>query len=257
MFPKSRQVGLEKHKMREHSTEDSFPNSFPCTKCGKQFFRSYQLLDHTRRTHVASCSKCTETFTTIRLLRKHELDHMEGEKIQCSIFYCHYCMEQDITSKRGPGNYHARRYRNANKLKSHIQTHTGERLFCRHCGTGCDTYKELVAHNKTYHGETLKFTCEKCEFRTQSLSIISKHNKNLHDGNAISCSVDGCDYSCFSVFTTIYREFTCDIKSCQYKTSRKPDLKVHNENIHLKIKHKCEDCGLEMTTRSNTPKHCA
>ena len=117
------------------------------------------------------------------------------------------------------------------------------------------TFKELGAHIQTDHKETLKFSCDTCDYKTEAMVNVRRHRANLHKGNAIKCSVDGCDYSCTKTFKTVAKEFTCDYENCQYKTQIKHSLQIHKENIHLQIKHICEHCGFHLTTRSNLCQH--
>ena len=226
----------EEHNIRNYSNYISFP----CAKCDKKFTNSSHLRRHMRMNHGSLyCKKCMKTFTVVRLLREHEVIHMEGTTLESSSFYCHYC--------------YARQFRTAQGLENHLKVHNGERLDCRNCHAVSMTFKEIAFHHQSDHIETLKYRCEKCDFRTHSTHILRKHTANLHNGSAKSCSVDGCDYSC--MFLTILKEYKCDIESCNYKSTIKSDLKTHTDNIHLKIRHTCEYCGLQLTTRSNLIQH--
>ena len=231
--PKSKS---EEHNKINHSRDILFP----CAKCDKKYSKSCHLRRHTRMNHGSLyCTKCMKTFKVARLLREHEVIHMEGTILESNSFYCHYC--------------YARQFRNAQGLENHLKVHNGERLDCMHCPAVSMTFKEIAFHNLSDHIETLKYGCEKCDYRTHSTHILRKHHANLHSGSAKSCSVDGCDYSCMVV--TILKEYKCDIESCNYKSTIKSDLKTHKDNIHLKIRHTCEYCGLQLTTRSNLIQH--
>ena len=136
-----------------------------------------------------------------------------------------------------------------------MKVHSQENLVCRHCEKVCLGFRELNEHVKTSHKETLKFRCDMCEYKTEFMVNKKRHQINLHKGNPTKCSEEGCDYSCKRTFKIIVRDYICDQENCQYKTTRKHDLQTHKENIHLQIKHTCEQCGFQASTRCNLSQH--
>ena len=47
--------------------------------------------------------------------------------------------------------------------------------------------------------------------------------------------------------------YSCTL--CDYVTKYKNNFKEHNEIVHLKIRHKCDQCGVELTQKRHLRKH--
>ena len=165
---------------------------------------------------------------------------------------------------------------------------------CEHCGYKAPWRSDLLKHKRHLHGDML-YNCEfpDCDFKSVVKESIKTHMKRPKAHTQKSCQI--CEqYFPFSELKVhmeshkIKGMFSCDIcgyqnttksgnksslikmhkmwthsgnylfcneDNCQYKTNRENSLKSHKENIHLKIKHTCDECGHQATTLSNLHQH--
>ena len=75
------------------------------------------------------------------------------------------------------------------------------------------------------------FTCEQCDYKSPSTTLLKKHIKTDHEGI----------------------QFHCD--QCNYKAATKSNLIVHEKTVHEKMKFHCYQCNYTATTKTNLIEH--
>jgi len=110
--------------------------------------------------------------------------------------------------------------------------------------------------NNAIKDDMPKFSCDRCPYKTKQASHLKRHQNAKHNGIRYKC--DQCDGT-FSIKHTLVRHveskhqekkriFPCP--QCEFVTTRMDYLRGHMENIHLKLKHKCDICGHMLSSKS-------
>ena len=148
---------MERHKLREHSTEGKQIN---CPECPQMFYTNHDLNTHMKRKHVDKnylCTQCDFATKTNSNLKKH----MEGvHGSQERNFSCHICGNDYKTDKH---------------LKDHLESHSIDKKYkCDHCGKAFAQKKYLQKHVAIHEGK-YRGHCNTC-----NKSFVQFCNYKLH-----------------------------------------------------------------------------
>ncbi|XP_028678972.1 oocyte zinc finger protein XlCOF20-like [Erpetoichthys calabaricus] len=170
-----------KQKLKYNNEQGSRKRKKPhyCTECGKQFFCSSLLKNHTR-IHSGekpySCSECGKQFSQSGSLYNHSRIH-SGQKPYC-------CTECD------------QRFVSNSSLRRHTRIHTGEKPYCcTECGKQFSQIGNLLAHQTIHTGEK-PYCCMDCGKEFSRIVHLKKHRR-VHSGERPYCCSE-----CGKRFTT-------------------------------------------------------
>jgi len=227
-------------------------NYIKCPFCGLVVNKREQLGNHVAKEHNMTgltgyqCDICPKLFKLRRLyaLRWHkETDH-EG--------ISYHCQQCDHNSK------------SPLRLQHHQQAkHDGIQFMCDKCQYKTRYKRNLTSHIKNVHSGLPRVVKEKtyniCDICGRSVTA-KVHSKCLtkqreSNGQAILCTVPGCDFTTFSAFSLKHHleehkgeTHMCD--QCNYTTTHKTNLVVHIKTVHKERKvMKCNMC--DFTTKSH------
>lgn len=169
------------------------PPQYPCSKC-KLVFKTQHLLDYHMKSHTEQlrpyvCKECGKSFKKSGFLIEHMAVHKQ--------------------------NQHAEK--KSSKDKPQI-------LYCPQCSYGTKCPNEFVQHAKTHQKDKrrIDYKCEKCNFKTDDMSVLKKHRVMQH--------------TVLSPRKTVEKKpekdtFTCNI-CCSYKTFSKLVFTKHLMRRH-------------------------
>ena len=180
--------------------------------------KSHLKSAHQKRQHF--CIICDKMFVHRYQLRSHIESAHEG-------FYCDVCKLQ-MTSEEN--------------MEEHNKTsHASIRFVCIECNISyssqlrLNTHCKVEKHKMNETKEILYLSCSDCGTEISSQAKLKAHLKQAHTKKPTEC--DECDYK------------------PKYKSGNSNAVKIHKENIHMKIKHICLQCKTEATTKSNLTMH--
>ena len=194
-----------------------------CHLCDKKFTTETLLVKHLEKEHHSdqyntySCEYCDKSFLTVKKLKAHTKNiHGRAKSYRCDI------CEKTFISIGG--------------LNSHKFTHQNGKHSCEHCGKIFKTPHSFKVHVKTVHSTEFRYSCEKCDFKTNRNEQLKLHVMQKHDESL--------------------KPFMCEL--CEKKFATKQLLERHAET-HLpdeeKYKFSCHCCPSMFTTKSNLNTH--
>jgi hypothetical protein len=133
---------------------------------------------------------------------------------------------------------------------------------CPFCSFSVDYPSDLTRHLKAVHLKIKDFSCDLCDFKCSTQNSIRHHRKAKHLDESEKRKCSDCSYSTYfernltnhvnAVHLKI-KNFGCDF--CDYKCSKKSDLKPHVKT-HLKSEDfTCDFCDYKCTRRSHIMSH--
>ncbi|KAH1010265.1 hypothetical protein HUJ05_004584 [Dendroctonus ponderosae] len=138
--------------------------SFKCKFCDSSFEIEANLKSHVKVHTVATrciCTICDEKFLDLKSLNNHKLTHSDSDQRR---FKCGIC------------NF---KFKEADKLKIHLDTHTKTNRFtCEICNKGFMRSYNLRVHLTT-HSDERPFECDVCDSKFKHKSSLKEH-KNIH-----------------------------------------------------------------------------
>ena len=179
----------------------------------------------------------------------HVKKHVEGVHDKIKKIKCDLCDFRCVTNSH---------------LKSHVkQVHDQiKNIFCVHCDFKCSTNGILKAHIYNIH-INIKIKQIKC--RICKLEFLTKNELTTHRNDIHIFNCDLCDYKnskkCEVRKHYIYvhdkiKNIKCTFEGCDYKCGRQQGLNTHIKQVHDKIKDiKCDLCDYKCSTTSHLKTH--
>ncbi|XP_041424219.1 uncharacterized protein LOC108719648 [Xenopus laevis] len=205
----------------ENGSASAKGSGFICSKCGKCFCASIDLLTHLCASH------------------NYQKTHTGEKPFSCP--ECGKCFSQKT------------------HLQRHQKTHTGEKPFtCPECGKNFTQKITLVKHQAIHTGEK-PFMCTECGKYFSQKSHLSSHQK-IHTGEkCFSCVICGksfshkCSLMNHQMIHTGEKPYTCT--ECGKSFSRKHYLHIHKQTHTGDKPYKCTDCGKSFSQKSHIYSH--
>ncbi|CAH1798871.1 unnamed protein product [Owenia fusiformis] len=144
---------------------------------------------------------------------------------------------------------------NSSQLKSHMATHTGEKLFrCKLCNKSYSNSKYLKKHNFTHHGDK-PFKCKDCDKCFTNASKLESHMRTHTGEKHFKCHDCGKSFGTFSVLKrhimTHTGEKTFNCLDCDKSYASISGLRSHTKIIHNGEKpFECHICDERFTSAS-------
>lgn len=198
---------------------------FPCEICGKTFTHENSVVNHKHWTHKKAtgkfkCNTCSQVFR-----QQSKLDeHIRVKHVGNYIHHCTICKKVFVT---------------ADSLKNHLQAiHIADKFTCSYCGKQFAHKSNYITHEKLHREDaTASYQCKYCDFITNTLNNLKRHQVVHSDVKKYMCSVCGANFrTCvgLKLHDLVHQEkrFTCNI--CQKMFRRSQHLKSHIQLIHIK-----------------------
>ena len=188
------------------------------------------------------CKVCNKEFNDFGTLMAHFICHSALEKeqadfmqfrqdnnpsssLELSTYICHLCNQKfsNISLLQEHVLEHSVNFKT--KAQSHYQ--------CSLCMKNFATAGSLYLHKKTHTGDN-PYTCTECNKHFRDKTRLTTHMR-VHTGE---------------------KPFTCDI--CLKTFSQKGNLKLHQQKIHLGLKHRkhrCGKCDINFMDKRDLKKH--
>ena len=140
-----------------------------------------------------------------------------------------------------------------NRLYLHKQEKHVERIFkCNMCDFTSSLKQAVNTHTRIKHN-CKKLQCNQCTFVHDYSSELNKHVKKEHGPKIIepksTCSL--CDWEGpkerYKVHQKSLHGESHKCENCGKEFKRREHLTIHNNAVHLKIKHPCDNCDYKAT----------
>uniref|UniRef100_A0AAY5K8K6 C2H2-type domain-containing protein n=1 Tax=Esox lucius TaxID=8010 RepID=A0AAY5K8K6_ESOLU len=184
---------LTKLQLNSHIEQVHEEVRYPCTICGKQFYKSVSLKRH-KLTHTGErpwpCSYCTKTFITANERRLHERYHTGERPYKCQDCGKSFIQSGYLKSHRslhtGEKPFACsicdKRFRLSYHRVKHERTHTKQNKLhvCGECGLAFAQRKSMRRHQQSHaQNHDLKFKCLKCGFCFKDLYDLKNHQQGV------------------------------------------------------------------------------
>ena len=152
-----------KHMKDEHKLEE-----YCCSVWGHRTKREdkYEkhMLVHEEKKNKWKCTICNKTFTHKCYLRRHELNHTNKKRYECTDATCR---------KKGVG-----KFKHKGDFIRHMERHGGNKYKCSTCGSVWLSRKDRYEHERIVHREVKKCKNESCHYSSKDPTTLMKHEAN-------------------------------------------------------------------------------
>ena len=226
--------------MEEHNQTSHGGIKFICIECNMSYSSQLRLNTHcktekhkmneSKEILYLSCSDCGTAISSQDKLKAHlKRAHSAKKKTECD--------ECDYKPKYKSGN--------SNAVKIHKENiHMKIKHVCLQCKTECTTKSNLTMHITKYHTEE-NIACQKCKDVTfVTRWELLNHKRDVHPKGKKE-----------KVPRPVKVRQICDICGYEPSYSSPTAIRIHKAAVHLGIKHVCDQCGKQCSTKSNLTKH--
>ena len=146
------------HFFIDHEHANGLAQPLPCDQCGKLFYNPFKLKTHVKRNHVKTqCALCGDMVVANKMSYHIQQVHTRSEdrphkcptcgNFTQNLLQIYYKFTQIYNFFSGKGFIHA------NKLREHINIHTGEKPFkCQYCPSAFASAGTKAMHEKGHLG---------------------------------------------------------------------------------------------------------
>ena len=233
-----------------------------CPKCPDKTFASSTFINHIREVHnVGKHIACSEASCGVRfrkrgdMLRHHETVHQNKKALcgECGQYFKNlkYHRETVHEGVRYKCETCGKEYKTEKMLKQHVETvHQKRRSICEVCAV---EVIDLKNHMKLNHEGPVEKTepCpdENCRRKFRTSQEARKHYKSYHLEIKEMCP------ECGGWFKALYQHTLAVHKNvkkhvcgdCGKGFTKKHDLLMHKNRVHLGIKYVCPQCGKQVS----------
>jgi len=262
---------------------------YKCALCPSSIESVQEYSKHCSKHHGGrrcKCDSCDFTAKDVMNVLEHRLkihNHAWGNKAvyHCKIndcglkTYCPFTLSDHIDVKHEKLQVQncqvcSKVFTSKGALKSHIQSvHMGIKQFkCDQCDYQCNGKKALEIHKNVHlaEEEKEKFICDECGSGYSTLIQLKRHNRRVHQKER-NCECPHCPpgkkFFQYSEMLAHMREvhqidkkYVCSHCDRGFKSNH--GKRVHEEAVHLKIKHyRCKLCNTLTANAYNLTYHIA
>ncbi|MEQ2286369.1 hypothetical protein AMECASPLE_001846 [Ameca splendens] len=152
--------------------------------CDAFFKIRYRLREHLRshtQERIVACPTCGSMFSSNTKL----FDHLQRQAEPIESLVCEHC---------------GKAFPSERLLRDHIRQHVNQ-VKCPFCDMTCTTLAALKIHIRFRHCDDRPFPCDFCDKRFKNQRDLQKHTDVHNEGTVYRCSVEGCEYSCYTLQT--------------------------------------------------------
>uniref|UniRef100_A0A336LKQ7 CSON012554 protein n=1 Tax=Culicoides sonorensis TaxID=179676 RepID=A0A336LKQ7_CULSO len=251
---------------------------YACDMCDNKFFTKNDLVKHiqthTDKSHV--CVVCNRTFARKGILRRHQLQHKDFLKFNCTKCPEKFITEEDLTKHTDfihnkprpfPCNYCEKTFAFKQGLERHMACHDPLNFpfSCEVCGSAFHTLSKLQQHLPKHAGKR-RYPCKYCP-KTFILSHhLSRHVRNAHTGikpnrkfSIKVCNECNMEFQDQNEYIQHTAQHTTESLSCPLCKMGFSDMEAVNQHIELHTmveEHfSCEMCSYAFLTEEQFNKH--
>jgi len=242
---------LKTHMQAQHSP-DSRASRFQCTKCVAAFKTLLRLQKHCIRNHDGSLEN-----ETIKKLTKQDQQKKKAE-------YKRIKMEKELAEGPGQCEICSSMFETGQKLRIHQRENHEKTFKCPMCIYKFVGQKELDSHFLKRHTDLRKVECKVCGGLYNSEHGLTEHFKRKHtDRDMKICNICGDVFkdltnhlkrTACGLGKKMEASFKCDL--CSKTFTFKHGLKRHIQVIHEQVKdHDCKECDYKTSSKYNLELH--
>lgn len=233
--------------------------TYSCDHCDFRAFEKAVILNHINAKHLSpdstsrKCNKCARSYKNDACLLSHlrTCSQSGNSKRPLKRLCCYHC-DYKASNKRSLSSHiqakHLPRNPNAHK--------------CKKCEKSYQCRSSLYAHSKICNKPKVdncklkNFSCEHCEYKTHTKTLISCHIQAKHlpkDPDSSKCKKCGKMYSwksdlqrhakiCSQTEEEIRSNMRFSCEHCEYKTNLKHQFTIHVQAKHSSSVFRCKKC---------------
>ncbi|KFM80773.1 Zinc finger protein 41, partial [Stegodyphus mimosarum] len=211
-----------------------------CSLCDMTFSTKKLLLKHQQSTHGArvtekkhECPVCKKLFLRPKHLQIHQRCHTGEKPVKCSHCEKSFCNDRAL-SKHMKTVRHLQRV-NVDEGKN---VEIEKPFLCAECGATFYRQQSLLRHIEIQHTTSESLKCEHCEYSTKCKANLKRHSELHTDKRRFICEICGSSFRALATLKEhhVYvhsenRSFVCSIcnKAFKSKSSLQRHLRIHSE----------------------------